>query len=65
MHVMKQLFEELFAAGGVVVATSNRAPCDLYANGIQRQLFLPFTDFVGESVYCIIEDSKTDYRSKP
>ena len=61
--VMKQLFEELFAAGGVVVATSNRAPCDLYANGIQRQLFLPFIPLL--EARCIvhsIEESKTDYR---
>src|SRR5690606_30054636 len=36
----------LFAQGVVLAVTSNRAPGDLYANGINRQLFLPFIDII-------------------
>lgn len=40
--IVGRLFEEFFNNGCTVITTSNRVPDDLYKDGLNRQLFLPF-----------------------
>jgi cell division protein ZapE len=60
--ILGRLFEQLLAAGTVIVATSNVAPAQLYEGGLNRQLFLPFIGLIEARLDIVELDGPTDYR---
>lgn len=60
--ILGRLFEALFEDRVVLVVTSNRAPDQLYLNGLNRQLFLPFISMIEQQCDIIEVDGAHDWR---
>ena len=60
--ILSRLFAKLLDRGVKVIATSNRPPSDLYKDGLNRELFLPFIATI-ESRFDVVEvNGPIDYR---
>jgi cell division protein ZapE len=60
--ILGRLFARLFELGVVVVATSNVAPPDLYRDGLNRALFLPFIAMIERHMEVLPLKARTDFR---
>ncbi|TPJ52032.1 cell division protein ZapE [Mesorhizobium sp. B2-7-1] len=62
--ILSRLFSALFANGVVLVATSNVTPENLYRDGLNRQLFLPFISLLERNAHVMTLDAEKDYRQE-
>ena len=60
--IVGRLFQMLMDQGVMIVTTSNRVPEDLYKNGLNRALFLPFIALIRDRMEVVELESETDYR---
>ena len=62
--ILARLFSTLFAAGVIVVATSNVEPARLYEGGRNRDLFLPFIALLQQRMDVLRLETPFDFRAQ-
>ena len=60
--ILSRLFDKLLDREVRVVTTSNRPPRDLYKDGLNRELFVPFIELIEKRMEVVAVDGPTDYR---
>jgi cell division protein ZapE len=60
--ILGRLFTRLFERSVIVVATSNVVPAELYRDGLNRALFLPFIDLLNDRLEVLHLEARTDFR---
>ena len=60
--ILGRLFAQLFERGVVVVATSNVPPEELYQDGLNRALFVPFIHMLEAHMDIVRLAARTDFR---
>ena len=60
--ILSRLFTKLLAEGVKVVTTSNRPPKDLYKDGLNRDLFIPFIEVIEKRMLVVPVNGPMDYR---
>ena len=60
--IMSRLFTALVEEGVAIITTSNRPPTDLYRDGLNRLLFLPFIELIETRMVVLPLNGPTDYR---
>ena len=60
--IMSRLFKELIFGSVTIVTTSNRPPRDLYKDGLNRELFVPFIELIEAQMEVVPLNGPTDYR---
>lgn len=60
--ILSRLFSHLLEEGVTIITTSNRPPSDLYKDGLNRELFLPFIDLLEKELDVVPLNGPVDYR---
>ena len=60
--ILSRLFDYLLMHGVKIVTTSNRGPRDLYKDGLNRELFVPFIELIERRMEVVAVNGPTDYR---